>query len=66
MSQNQTKGFLIVASFSKPYFDAAIHCADSIKDYYPEATIALYTHKEGWDEKYRDCTLYPYDAPADT
>ena len=49
-----TKGFMIVASFSKPYFDAAIHCADSIKDYYPEAKIALYTHKEWWDEKYRN------------
>ena len=54
MEKQPTKGFMLVASFSKPYFDAAIHCADSIKDYYPEAKIALYTHEEWWDEKYRD------------
>jgi hypothetical protein len=29
MNQNPTKGFVFVASFSKPYFDAAIHAADS-------------------------------------
>ena len=52
--QQPTKGFVLVASFSKPYFDAAIQAADSIKDYWPEAKIALYTHKDWWDEKYRD------------
>ena len=54
MNQNLSKGFMFVASFSKPYFDAAIQAADSIKDYWPEAKIALYTHEEWWDEKYRN------------
>ena len=54
MENQPTKGFMLVASFSRPYFDAAIHAADSIRDYYPDAKIALYTHKEWWDEKYRD------------
>ena len=35
---------MLVASFSKPYYDAAVMCADSIKDFYPEAKIAIYTH----------------------
>ena len=52
-NQQQTKGFMLVASFSKPYYDAAVMCADSIKDFYPEAKIALYTHKDWFEEKHR-------------
>ena len=48
-----TKGFMLVASFSKPYYDAAVMCADSIKDFYPEAKIALYTHKDWFQEEHR-------------
>ena len=52
-NQQQTKGFMLVASFSKPYYDAAVMCADSIKDFYPEAKIALYTHKDWFQEEHR-------------
>ncbi len=36
-------GFLIVASQTKEYLDSANYLANSIKDYYPEAHITLYT-----------------------
>jgi hypothetical protein len=52
-NQQQTKGFMLVASFSKPYYDAAVMCADSIKDFYPEAKIAIYTHKDWFQEEHR-------------
>jgi hypothetical protein len=54
MEQKQPiKGFMLVASFSKPYYDAAVMCADSIKDFYPGAKIAIYTHKDWFQEKHR-------------
>ena len=42
MEQKQpTKGFMLVASFSKPYYDAAVMCADSIKDFYHSYLLAF-------------------------
>jgi len=49
-----SRGFIYVASLTRPYFDAAIQSADSIKDFWPDAKITLFTHKDWWDEKYRD------------
>ena len=48
--ENQTKGFVFVASLSKAYYDAAISCIRSLKDHYPDAKIALFTH-ECWMEE---------------
>ena len=39
-----SKGYLLVASYSKAYYDAAIRCAISIKDHHPDGRITLFTH----------------------
>lgn len=46
----QTKGFLLVATLDKCYLTAAIFLADSIKDYYPEAKICLFTEIDWIDD----------------
>ena len=42
MSNN---GYVYVASLSKAYYKAAIDSAVSLKDFYPEAKITLFTHE---------------------
>jgi hypothetical protein len=39
-----TQGVVLVASMSRAYYDAAIRCAVSIKDYAPDVNITLFTH----------------------
>lgn len=39
-------GFVIVASCKHFYYNMAILCAESLKDYYPEAHVTLFTHEE--------------------
>lgn len=39
-------GFVIVASRKHYYYNMAILCAESLKDYYPQAHITLFTHEE--------------------
>ena len=65
MEKQPTKGFMLVASFSKPYYDAAVMCADSIKDFYPEAKIAIYTHRDWFQEEHRHLFDHVHlDIPA--
>lgn len=42
----QSNGYLLVASVNKAYYDAALRCAESLLDFYPEAKITLFTHEE--------------------
>jgi hypothetical protein len=39
-------GFLFVASLDKKYLKSAIYSAESLRDFYPDAKIALFTHEE--------------------
>lgn len=41
-----SSGYVYVASMSSEYYKAAIYSAASLKDYYPEAKITLFTHPE--------------------
>jgi hypothetical protein len=41
-----SKGYLLVASYSKAYYDAAIRCAISIRDHHHDARIVLFTHAD--------------------
>lgn len=64
--KQQSKGFLIVASMSKAYYDAAILLAISIHDFYPDAKIAFFTHPEFMRDQ--DRYLFDYinlDIPKD-
>ena len=45
MSQQQNNGFIYIGSLTKPYYDAAVMSAESVKDYWPEAKITLFTHE---------------------
>ena len=42
-----SRGFLIVASRDRAFLHAAVQCAESIRDHWPDANICLATH-EGW------------------
>jgi hypothetical protein len=60
MSHNN--GFLLVASVNYRYFMSALYCAESIKDYYPEASITLATHKEWVDDR---CDVFDHIITED-
>lgn len=40
------KGIILIASVSLAYYKAAVRCAISIKDHYPDAKITLFAHEE--------------------
>lgn len=46
-------GYVYVASLSKAYYKAAIRSADSLKDFYPDAKITLFTHPEFVEDRDR-------------
>lgn len=48
-----SKGIILVASMSAAYYKAAVRCAISIKDHYPDAKITLFTHQDFIDERDR-------------
>ena len=52
MSQEPSKGYLIVASKKKTFLLSAFNLIDSIKYHYPEAKIALFTEPEWMKEDY--------------
>ena len=43
----KNNGFVYVASVNKQFYNAALHSAQSLLDFYPEAKITLFTH-ETW------------------
>ena len=47
--QSQNNGFIIVASRKYVYYQMAIHCAETLKDFWPEAQITLFTHEDWVD-----------------
>ena len=51
MSQQQTKGYLLVASKAPIYYSWACNLIGGIKDYYPEAQICLVTEERFLDDR---------------
>ena len=49
----RSDGFLIVASRDHAFYDAAVRCAESIRDEWPEASICLATHEPWLDDRGR-------------
>ena len=47
----RSQGFLVVASRDKAFHHAAIQCAESIKDHWPEAKICIATHEDWLDAR---------------
>ena len=43
----------MVATLSKPFYEAAIMAAESLKDEVPDAKIAFYTHEEWLEDKHK-------------
>jgi len=52
---NQNNGFVIVASSKYVFYKSAILCAESLRDFYPDAHITFFTHKEWVDN---DCNVF--------
>jgi len=50
MKKTKSKGFVIVATKKKGFYRSAINLAESVKDFWPEADITLFTH-EDWIEQ---------------
>lgn len=48
-----SNGYVYVASLSRAYYKAAVRSADSLKDFYPDAKITLFTHPEFIEERDR-------------
>jgi len=53
MSQNPSRGYLYVATLSKVFFTSALESIRSLKEYYPEAQCALFTH-QCWVDEHKD------------
>ena len=49
----KNNGFIYVASKNKAFLSAAVYSAASLKDYWPEANITLFTHEE-WSNSLPD------------
>lgn len=47
----ESKGFVIVASKRYIFYKCAILCAETLRDFYPEAHITFFTHEEWIDER---------------
>ena len=47
MIENQNNGFMYAATCKEPYLQSAIYSAESLKDYYNDANITIYT-EERW------------------
>lgn len=45
------KGFVYTASYNPLYYEAALHSARTLKDFYPSANITLFTHEEWVDNR---------------
>jgi hypothetical protein len=48
-----TKGYLMVATLSKPFYDAAIMAAESLIDEVPDAKICFFTHKDWLEDRHK-------------
>lgn len=60
-------GYVYVASMSQAFYKAAVRSADSLKDFYPEAKITIFTHPEFFEERDRKLFDKVYlDAPYHT
>ena len=57
-------GFVYVASQSRAYYKAAVNSAISLRDFYPEANITLFTHPEFMEDRdYRFFNNIHLDIP---
>lgn len=46
-----SKGFIYVASLNRIYYELALNSCTTLKDFYPEAHVTLFTHKKFVDER---------------
>ena len=43
----ETKGYLLVATLTKPFYDAMVMCVESLKDEVPDAKVEYLLMKNG-------------------
>lgn len=51
--QSGTKGYLIAATLSRSFYDAAVECIISLKDEVPDAQVAFFTHDDWVQDEHR-------------
>jgi len=61
--QDQTKGFVVVASKKKSFYSSALNLIESILDHYPDAKVAFFTHEEWIDDHAREICDQVFDCP---
>jgi hypothetical protein len=63
VNNQQNNGFIIVASRKYVYYQTAINCIESLKDFYPEAHVTFFTHKDWVDDRASICDNIITDIP---
>lgn len=53
MSNSESRGYLIAATLSRSFYDAAVECIIGLKDEVPDAKVAFFTHEEWVQDKHR-------------
>ena len=53
MESQQTKGYLICATLSRAFYDAAVQCIIGLKDEVPDAQVAFFTHEDWVQDEHR-------------
>lgn len=57
------KGFIYTATMNSKYYNMAIHSAESLRYYYPDAKICLFTEKKFVDERSKIFDIVNTDVP---
>jgi hypothetical protein len=52
--RSPSKGFIVVATNYKAFYELAVFCGESLKDYWPEAHVTLFTEEKFIDDRARE------------
>lgn len=51
---SESRGYLLVATLSKAYYEGLVACVESLKDELPHAQVAVFAHEEWITDKHRE------------
>jgi len=57
-------GFIYIASLDKLFYELSLLSCESLKDFYPEANVTLFTHRAFIDERCKIFDKVIYDIPV--
>ena len=50
---SESRGYLLVATLSKAYYEGLVACVESLKDELPHAQVAVFAHEEWITDEHR-------------